>query len=142
MSDPHTFELEILSPSKTFYQGACRSLTLPVGDGMMGVMANHTPFSAAISDGEVRFTTPDGETHVCAVTRGIADMTDNRLWLLCESALSPDEIDAAAEQRAAEEAMREMQKKQSRRDFAVWQMTFRRAVNNLKVKGRSSDVNL
>ncbi len=138
----NTFELEILSPDRVFYRGECRSLIIPVDDGMMGIMANHTPFTAAIFDGEVRFTKPGGECVVCAVMRGLVDMQDNRVQLLCESALSPDEIDAQAEARAAEQAAQELKKKQSSHDFAIWQMTFRRAMNNLKVKDKSSHINI
>ena len=137
-----TFYLEIISPERIFYAGECQKLIIPVDDGMMGIMANHTPFSAAIFDGEVRFTKPDGETVTCAVMRGMVDMENNRLQLLCESALAPDEIDEQAERRAANEAMRELRKKQSQRDFAIWQMTFRNAMNNLKVKGKSHKINL
>ena len=138
----NTFQLEILSLERIFYKGECLSLVIPVDDGMMGIMANHTPFTAAIFDGEVTFTKPNGEEVVCAVTRGLVDMQSNRLQLLCESALSPDEIDEYAEQRLAEEALQELKKKQSKRDFAIWQMTFQRAVNNLKVKGKSNNINL
>ncbi len=138
----NTFNLEIISARRVFYSGECLSLIIPVDDGMMGIMANHTPFSAAIFDGEVKFTKPDGETVICAVTRGMVDMENNRLQLLCESALRPDEIDEYKEKRAAQQAMLEMKKKQSERDFAVWQMTFQRAMNNLKIKEKSSDINL
>ncbi len=137
-----TFYLEIISPERIFYKGECQKLIIPVDDGMMGIMANHTPFSAAIFDGEVTFTKPDGETVVCAVMRGLVDMENNRLQLLCESALAPDEIDEQAEKRAANEAMQELRKKQSQRDFAIWQMTFRNAMNNLKVKGKSHNINI
>lgn len=134
------FELEILSPERVFYRGRCSSLIIPVDDGMMGIMANHTPFSAAIFDGEVRFTKPDGETVICSVTRGLVDMENNRLQLLCESALRPDEIDEQAEIRAAEEAKQELEKKQSEHDFALWQMTFQHAMNNLKIKNKSTNI--
>lgn len=130
----NTFDLEILSPERVFYRGKCTSLTIPVDDGMMGIMANHTPFFCAILDGELSFTDSNGEKVVCAVTRGMADMEKNRLQILCESALRPDEIDEQAEKLAAEKAKQELEKKQSERDFAIWQMTFQRAVNNLKVK--------
>ncbi len=133
-----TFHLEVLSPDRTFYKGECVSLVMPVGDGMMGIMAYHTPLTSSISDGEVRFTKPDGEVVVCAVTEGMVDVSDNHVKLLCGSALSPDEIDAEAERRAAEEAMREMKKKQSQRDFAVWQLTFQNAVNHLRIKNKNN----
>ncbi len=137
-----TFHLEILSPDREFYSGEAVSLVMPIHDGMMGIMANHTPLSASISDGEVSFTKADGEVVRCAVMRGMVDVTDNRVQLLCESALAPDEIDEAAERIALEEAMSELKKKQSKQDFAIWQMTFRTAMNNLRVKNKSADINL
>ncbi len=138
----NTFYLEVLSPDRAFYRGECVSLVMPIGDGMMGVMAGHTPLTASISDGEVKFTKPDGETIICAVMQGMVDVTDNHVRLLCESALAPDEIDADAERRAAEEAMLAMQRKQSQREFALWQLSFQKAVTNLRVKNKGSGVNL
>ncbi len=132
----NTFYLEILSPNRAFYRGECTSLVMPIGDGMMGIMANHTPLTASISDGEVKFRKPDGETVICAVMQGMVDVTDNRVRLLCESALAPDEIDAEAEHRAAEEAMAEMKKKQSQKEFALWQLSFQKAVNHLRIKDK------
>ncbi len=138
----NTFYLEILSPDRAFYRGECLSLVMPTGDGMRGIMANHTPMTASIADGEVKFKKPDGEVLVCAVTQGMVDVTDNRVRLLCESALAPDEIDAEAERRAAEEALLEMKKKQSQRDFALWQLSFQKAVNHLRIKNKGPNVNL
>lgn len=128
------FHLEILSPGRAFYVGDCRSLILPISDGMMGIMANHEPMTAAIPEGEVTFELPDGERRVCAVTLGMADVSGNRVKLLCESVLRPDEIDEEHERRRAEEAMAEMRKKQSHKDFMLSQIAFAKAVNNLRVK--------
>ena len=36
-------------------------------------MANHTPMTAAITDGEVVFTLPDGSKTPCAVTQGMIE---------------------------------------------------------------------
>ncbi len=132
----NTFHLQILSPDRVFFDGECRSLIMPTGDGMMGVMANHTPFTASIADGEVKFTKPDGEVIICAVMQGMVDVTDNRVRLLCESALAPDEIDAEAERRAAEEALLAMKRKQSQKEFALWQLSFQKAVNHLRIKDK------
>ena len=56
-----TFRLEILSPDRAFYRGDSVSLIIPISDGMMGIMAGHTPLTAAIVDGAVIFEKPDGE---------------------------------------------------------------------------------
>ena len=36
------FQLEILTPERAFYRGECISVIVPVSDGMLGIMANHT----------------------------------------------------------------------------------------------------
>ncbi len=136
------FYLEILSPERQFYAGDCLSIVIPISDGMIGIMAHHTPLTAAIMDGEVIFTKPDGQKVVCAVTRGMADVANNRVRLLCESALAPDEIDEEMERRRAAEAILEMKKKQGHKDFMLWQLSFNKAVNNLKIKNKDSKVNL
>ncbi len=137
-----TFYLEILSPERTFYEGECRLLTLPISDGMVGIMAHHTPLTAAIMDGEIHFETPDGERVVCAVTRGMADVADNRVQVLCASALRPDEIDEAAEQRQLEMAQQELKKQQSEKDYRLWQLSVNQAMSRLKVKRKDRSVNM
>lgn len=36
-----TFPLRVLAPERTFFDGACTSLTVPSIDGMYGLMAQH-----------------------------------------------------------------------------------------------------
>ena len=130
----NTFYLEILSPERAFYTGDCVSLTLPLGDGLYGVMANHEPLTAAIVPGEVSFTKPGGQRVVCAVSQGMVDIRKKRVRVLCESALAPDEIDEERERREAEIASEDMKGKQSYKEYMLSQITFARAVNNLRVK--------
>ncbi len=136
-----TFYLEILSPDRTFYEGECLSLVVPVSDGMLGIMANHTPLSAAIEDGEISFTQPGGKTVICAVVRGMVDVTDNKVQVLCESVLLPEEIDEETERRAADEAALALKHQQSRKDYLMWQLSFNRAVNRLKIKNKEPKIN-
>lgn len=128
------FHLEVLSPDRTFYTGDCVSLVVPISDGMLGIMAHHAPLTAAVVAGEAAFTLPDGTRMLCAVSQGMVNVSENRVQLLCELALAPDEINAETEQRQAREAMIQLQKKQSHRDFVLAQLTFAKAVNNLRVK--------
>ncbi len=134
-----TFYLEILSPQRVFYRGECSSVNLPISDGMIGIMAHHTPLTAAIEDGEVTFVKPDGERVTCAVMRGMADVTDNKVRVLCESALYPYEIDEEAEKREIEEAKAALKSQQSLKDYKLWQLSFNKAVNRLRVKSKERD---
>ena len=127
-----SFHLEILSPERPFYKGDCVSLVVPVSDGMMGVMAHHEPLTAAILDGEMNFTLPDGTKKTCIVTRGMLDISKNDARILCDSALAPDEVDEALERQARTDAMIAEQEKEGLRDYRRTQLAFARAVNTLK----------
>ena len=133
----NTFLLEVLTPEKPFYRGDCVSLVIPVGDGMMGIMAHHIPITAAIHDGVVFFTLPEGERKVCAVERGMVTFSENRCRVLCESAVAPDEIDEEMERRALAEAEAEYRAKKSKEEYAFYQMTLAKTFNRLRVKGKS-----
>jgi len=129
-----SFKLEVLSPDRAFYIGDCVSLTLPLHDGLYGVMADHAPLTAAIVPGEVTFTTPGGERIVCAVSQGMVDVDGAGVKLLCETVLRPDEIDEEEARREAEIAAEDMKGKQSYKDYMLSQVIFARAMNNLRVK--------
>ena len=129
-----SFHLEILSPERAFYVGDAVSIVFPVEDGLFGVMADHSPLIAAIALGEVRFTKPDGERVICAVSQGLIDIAHNKVKLLCESVLLPEEIDEAGEKRNAESAAEDMKGKQSYKEYVLSQTMFARAINNLRVK--------
>ena len=129
-----SFHLEILSPERAFYIGDCLSLTVPVSDGMLGIMANHTPLTAAVFEGEISFVKPDGERIICAVSPGMVDVASNTVKLLCESVLLPEEIDEEKERRKAEEAQMSLHQKQGHRDYLLSQLAFAHAINNLRVK--------
>ena len=131
-----SFHLEILSPERNFYTGECVSLIVPISDGMLGIMAGRAPLTAAISDGEVIFTLPDGTRRVCAVADGMVDVSGD-VRILCESALAPEEIDAEAERQALEEARLALAERMAYKDYMLSQLAFARAFNNLRVKRRS-----
>lgn len=129
-----TFHLEILSPERQLYRGECLSLVIPISDGLFGIMADHSPLTAAINDGELTFTKPDGQKIICAVANGMVDVSDNCVKVLCESVLLPDEIDEEKEKKAAEEAMLKMKNKQGHKDYALSKLLLSKAVNNIRVK--------
>jgi len=133
------FVLEVLSPERAFYMGPCVSLTVPLDDGMLGIMADREPITAAIADGEVHFTKPDGTVVTCAVTRGMVDVSPENVRLLCGTALAPDEIDEEKERQAMEEARIALSTKQSQRDYKLSQLALSQAINRLRVKKHDAD---
>ena len=128
------FRLSVLSPDRAFYVGDCVSLTVPLQDGIYGIMASHSPLIAAVIPGEVTFTLPDGKKVICAVSSGMVDADASEVRVLCESVLLPEEIDEAKQRLDAETAANEMKGEQSYKEFMLSQIMFAKAVNNLRVK--------
>lgn len=133
-----TFHLEIMAPEKTFYVGECVSLMIPVNDGMYGIMAGHTPITAAIHDGCVTFTKENGEKIQCAVSRGILNVDSAGARLLCDYACSPEDIDEEKERLEIQEAEIAIKEKQSHVDYVTSQLTLAKAFNNLKIKQQNA----
>lgn len=129
-----TFHLEILTPEHPFYVGECVSLVIPISDGMLGIMAGHTPLTVAIHDGCVVFTLPDGTKTECAVSRGMLNFDQNGARLLCDFAVLPECIDEEKERRELEEAELALKEKQSHVDYVVNRLTVIKTLNNLKIK--------
>lgn len=67
-----------------FYEGACVSLTLPLPDGEIGLLANHSPLSAAVVPGALRCRLPDGSVMEATVGHGLARFAGNDALVLLE----------------------------------------------------------
>ena len=78
------FHVHICSMMNDFYEGECVSLTLPLSDGELGLLANHSPVSAAIVPGALRCRLPDGSVLAAAVGHGFARFAKNDALVLLE----------------------------------------------------------
>ena len=67
-----TFPLRVLAPERTFFDGACTSLTVPSIDGMYGLMAQHEDIVLAIVPGKLTLRDADGVEQIAAVSEGVA----------------------------------------------------------------------
>jgi F-type H+-transporting ATPase subunit epsilon len=55
------FNLKIIAPDKTFFEGSVVSLIVETPDGKIGILAHHAPLAATLSAGEIKYTLPNGE---------------------------------------------------------------------------------
>lgn len=55
-----TFHLEILSAAGIVFSGEAISLTVPLSDGLYGILPGHSPVTAALCGGRVRYVTSEG----------------------------------------------------------------------------------
>lgn len=130
----NTFTLTFLAAERTFYDGECVSLVIPTTQGHYGIQAMHSNMIAAIVPGMLKFTTPDGEEIIAAVSQGIVKAENNQVLILVDTAEKPEEIDENRARRSAEEAREALLQKRSMQEYYAAQAQMARAINRLKVK--------
>lgn len=128
------FTLHILEADGVFYDGNCISLVIPTTEGLYGIQAHHENMISALVTGTVKYTTPDGEEHYAAISKGMLKVEDNDVLVLTESAEHSEEIDENRAREEAEKALEEMQEKRSLEEYQIAQARMARAINRLKVK--------
>lgn len=74
--------LEIISAHEVTFTGEVVSVTLPGKLGSFTVLRNHAPLISVLVKGNVRYVTPDEETHEIEVNGGLADVNDNTISVL------------------------------------------------------------
>ena len=108
-------------------------LKAPGADGSFGVLAGHTPSIMALGVGEIKVVSGSVETYF-ASTKGFAEITDEGVQLLVESAEPRDDIDLTRAQEAYDRAKTLMEQKQEEMvDEERALRALERAMNRMKV---------
>lgn len=133
----NTFKLKIIGSKKTFFDGDCVSLTLPIADGgQMGFLAHHENTVAPLEAGELVITTPDDEVIHGFISEGFVEYFDNAAYVVCFSVERPEEIDSARAESAKERAEEALRQKQSIYEYHQSRNDLARAIERLKIKNR------
>lgn len=134
------YYLRIIASDHKFFSGSVEYLVVPTGSGEVGIMAHHEDMIIALSPGELRFTTAEGEKRSAAIGRGIVEIANNRVTVLTDYAELPEEIDQKRAQEALERAQEALRQKQSIREYREAQAAMARALSRLKEKKKYYDV--
>lgn len=99
--------LEIVTPEARVYSDTIDTVVIPTVDGEIGVLPGHIPLLAQVDHGELRVT-KNGVTTYLAVGKGFAEISNDKVSVLAESAVDEEKIDEHAVEQAqkrAEEAL-------------------------------------
>ena len=128
-----TFQLEIVTPTKTLDQGDVSYVRCPGTKGLFGVMSGHTDALFALSIGEIKVV-KDGNMSYLSTSGGYAEVTREKVQLLLETVEEAQGIDAPRAQEACDRAKARLSKKEG--DEVRTRAALSRAVNRLKVSSR------
>ena len=130
-----TFGLKIIASDKVFYEGRCRKLIIPAPDGQKGILPNHENMVIAIVVGTAKVQLAgEDEWRDLAVGTGFAEIVNNRVTLLVDTAERPEDIDIRRAQEQQERAEEQMRQKQSIQEYYHTQASLARAMNRLRVE--------
>ena len=128
-----TFGLKIIASDKVFYEGRCRNLVIPAPDGEVGLLPHHENMVIAIEVGIARMQVEEGEWSEIAVGTGFAEIVNNRVTLLVDTAERPEDIDVRRAQEQKERAQEQMRQKRSIQQYYHTQASLARAMNRLRL---------
>ena len=95
--------LEVVTPNGPVVSEEVDIVTAPGVGGEFGVLANHAPFLSTIKTGTLSFKR-DKQTKYLMVSGGFAEVSNNKITFLVESAESGTDIDVDRALRAKERA--------------------------------------
>ncbi|WP_346662996.1 ATP synthase F1 subunit epsilon [uncultured Merdimonas sp.] len=127
-----TFSLKIISSDKIFYEGPCQYLTIPAPDGQKGGFAHHENMVIAVDPGGLSFVSRTAEWVEAVVSMGFAEIMNNRVSVLVNTAERPEDIDVKRAEEAKERAEERLRQKQSIQEYHLSQASLARAMARLK----------
>lgn len=98
------FNLSIVAPDRSVVDEAVSSVIAPGAEGYFGVLGGHVPFAAALSPGLVEYEDANAQRHYVSVSGGFAEVLQDKMTILADTAERASEIDVARAERALAEA--------------------------------------
>ena len=129
-----SFHLRILAPERTFFDGACESVTVPTIDGMYGLLAQHEDVVLAVIPGKLTLRGADGVEQIAAVSEGMFRMDNGEALMLVDTVERPEEIDLHRAEEMAAAARAELDAHHSALEQAAARARIARAMSRMHVK--------
>ena len=128
--------LEIVVPERVLVRQDVDMVEAPGAAGEFGVLPGHAAFLSTLEHGEIRFTA-DGAVRFIATSGGFAEVLENNVVFLLDTAEFAEEVDVARARRAkerAEAALKELSLEQE--EYYALQAALMRAVTRISVASK------
>lgn len=78
-------KLIALTPEKEIFNGDIKSVKVPGTSGQFEILKDHAPIVAALSEGEVRIISNDGNKTNFNIEKGFVEVLNNEVSLLIQA---------------------------------------------------------
>ena len=131
-----TFKLQIVTPDRVVFDGEATYLLCRTVTGDVGILANHTPYTAPLQVGMMKVEITDkDDVRYAALGGGILRVGENSATVITPVCEWQDEIDVSRAERSAEKARAVLQSAASRREMDEAEVRLKKALNRLNVAG-------
>ncbi|GAB6986171.1 F0F1 ATP synthase subunit epsilon [Nocardioides pyridinolyticus] len=96
--------VELVAADRTVWSGKAEMVIARTTEGDVGVLRGHAPLLSVLTDAVVEISAIDGGVVVAAVEGGFLSVANDRVSVLSQQALLPDEIDVDEARVELEEA--------------------------------------
>jgi F-type H+-transporting ATPase subunit epsilon len=128
--------LELATPTRMVVAETVDEVVVPGSEGYFGVLPGHAPLLATLGIGELTYRIGRDEHHV-AVACGFAEVRNDKVIVLADTAELPPDIDRARAERARERAEQRLSgRTQEEIDYVRASAALARALIRLQVAGR------
>jgi F-type H+-transporting ATPase subunit epsilon len=104
-----TIQLEIVTPERLVVNETAEEIQIPGKSGYLGILPGHAPLITELAVGEITYRT-GGQLKRLAVAWGFAEVLQNKVTILAETAERAEEIDVKRAQSAQQQAEQELKK--------------------------------
>jgi len=80
-----SFQLSILTPEKTVFEGPVEYVEAPGTEGYFGVLANHAALVSGLAEGVLKVRGVDGATQSWRVSGGFFEVSNNVATVLADA---------------------------------------------------------
>lgn len=128
--------LELATPTRMVVTETVDEVVVPGSEGYFGVLPGHAPLLATLGIGELTYRIGRDERHV-AVAGGFAEVRNDKVIVLADTAERPQDIDRARAERARDRAEQRLSgRSQDEIDYARAGAALARALTRIQVAGR------
>ncbi len=131
----NALQLEVVTPDKQVVSQAVDYVSAPGIEGEFGVLPHHVNLLSALAIGALRYTA-NGKNQFVFISGGFADVSDNKVTVLAESAELAEDIDQARAQAAKERAEKRLAAHEEKLDAHRAEAALQRAVTRLNLAGK------
>jgi F-type H+-transporting ATPase subunit epsilon len=98
MADINRLQVRLVTPDRILVDQSADAVEVPSRNGYFEVLYGHAPLLAVLGPGEVRLHGGNAGEQRYSIGRGFVEVLPERVTILADTAVRPEEIDTAAAQ--------------------------------------------